>query len=49
MWNLRNKTNEQREKERSKPRNILLTTENKHTDGYQNQVQRKMGKIGDGD
>ena len=30
MWNSNNKTNEQREKrERGKPRNRLLTTENK--------------------
>ena len=37
MWNFRNETNEQRKKKRKrdKPRNRLLTTENKQTDGYQ--------------
>ena len=29
MWNLRNKTNKQREKKRGKPRKRLLTIENK--------------------
>lgn len=29
MWNLRNKTNEQRKKERDKPRNRLPIIENK--------------------
>ena len=44
MWNLRNKTNEQRGKkrERSKPGNGLLTIENK-PEG------RRMGEIGEGD
>ena len=45
VWNLRNKTNEQRKKERGKPRNTLLTRENKLmlTGG------EGMGEIGDGD
>ena len=33
MWNLRNKTNEQRGEKRGKPRNRLLTLENKLMDG----------------
>ena len=31
MWNLVNKTNEQRRRERNKPRHRLLTAENKLT------------------
>ena len=50
MWNLRNKTNEQRgEKERQwgKPRNRLLTTENKLM--VTREVVGGTGEIGDGD
>ena len=37
MWNLRNKTHEHRgeKRERDKPRNRLLTIENKQTEGHQ--------------
>ena len=50
MWNLRNKTNEQRRKKREggKPRNRLLTVENKQM-VTRREVGGKMGKIGDGD
>ena len=50
MWNLRNKTKEQREKERDKPRNRLSTTENKLmvTRGRVG-WWRVMGEIGDGE
>ena len=48
MWNLRNKTNEQREKERGKPRNRLLTIENKLM-VTRGEVGGGMGEIGDGD
>ena len=51
MWNLRNKTNELRGKEKAghkgKPRNRLLTIESK-IDGYQMEVGLGMGEIGDG-
>ena len=50
MWNLRNKTNEQREgdKGRGKPRNRLLTTENKLMVA-RGEVGWEMGEIGDGE
>ena len=49
MWNLRNKTNEQRKKrERDKPRNGLLTIENKPM-VTRGDVGEGMGEIGDGD
>jgi len=48
MWNLRNKTDEHRGKERGKPRNRLVTVESKLivTIG---EVGGRMGEIGDGD
>ena len=50
MQNLRNKTNEQREKERErhKPRNRPLTIENKLM-ATRGEVGGEMGEIGDGD
>ena len=51
MWNLRNKTNKQRGKERereSKPRNRLLTTENTLKVSIE-EVGGGMGEVGDGD
>ena len=49
MRNLRNKTNEQRKKrERDKPRNRLLTIENKLM-VTRGEVGRGMGVTGDGD
>ena len=49
MWNLRNKTNEQREKKREggKPRNRLLTIENKLR-VTRGKVGGGMGETGDG-
>ena len=55
MWNLRNKTNEQREKKqkqnktkmRGKPRKRLLTIKNKLM-VTRGQVGREMGEMGDG-
>ena len=48
MWNLRNKTNDHRGmKERGKPRNRLLTIENKLMVARE-EVGGRMGKIGDG-
>jgi len=43
MWNLRNKTNEQRKKQQ--PRNRLLTTENKL---MLTRGSGGMGEVGDG-
>ena len=48
VWNLRNQINEQKEKERDKPRNILLTIENKLM-VTRGEVGGQMGEIGDGD
>ena len=49
MWNLRNKTNKQREKKkRDKSRNRLLTIENKLM-VTRGEVGGGMGETGDGD
>ena len=49
MWNLRNKTSEQRkERERDKPRNRLLTIENTLL-VTRGEVGKGVGEIGDGD
>ena len=50
MWNLRNKTNEHsgKKSERDKPRNRLLTIENKLMD-TRGEVGGGMGEIGEGD
>ena len=51
MWNLRNKTNEQKgkkEREREKPRNRPLTVENKLM-VTRGEVGGGTGEIGDGD
>ena len=48
MWNLRNRTNEQRrKKERDKPRKRFLTLENKVM-VTRGEVGGGMGEIGDG-
>ena len=44
MWNLRNKTNEQKGETREKARNRLLTIDNKLM-----VTRREMGETGDGD
>jgi len=44
MWNLRNKTNEQRKKKR-----IITLNSREQTDGYQRGGGQGMGEIGDGD
>ena len=49
MWNLRNKTNEQREKrEGGKPKNRFLTIENKLM-VTRREVGGRTGETGDGD
>ena len=48
MWNLRNKTSEQKWGKRHRPRNILLTTENKLM-VTRGEVGGRMSEIGDGD
>ena len=48
MWNLRNKTNERREKKRETNKKQTLNYR-EHTDGYQRGGGWGMGEIGDGD
>ena len=51
MWNLRNKTNEQREKEREREKQTKKQTLNyrEQTDGYQRGGGGGMGEIGEWD